>query len=731
MQKITTFSAAILFTTIFAAAAGAQVPLQTGIRILYAEDARSFNADLVRYLASKSAAVRARDALAAGRIGRKEAIPALTKLLSDKDEKVRLNAAFALGEIESTDAADALLAAMTKETSVAVKARMLEALGKIAAANPKADSAAKIKDAIKASLNAELAKAGQRDRETVLLGLTALIRTRPDGADAIAAKFLDDSDARVRTDAGNTLTRLRAKNANAKLIDLVKNEADPMARANAARALGAAGAKEATDLLVSAAAKDKDSRVRISAVRSLASFKDKAAGQKLVERANALLKTAIDKGLVSRRLGRPNETTELLELASAVGNIFAATKDEKAVEFLRSMRDFDLYRSSETENAFARVAPEVYVQERPSEEAFTDFHAASAYFSGLSSIADTKNEAAIAAAKTALMTFIAELSSRTDGSYKVEMTKALPDAVGAMAAMKVDGLEEKLLGFLENPDVFIRVAAASALADLPKSEKSFTALEKAFGAALSSDKHEDDAQLAILDALAKIDKKAAIPTFSLALSSPDYLVRKKGFDLLSDKAFEKDEKLATFLKNAREKHLDEVQLHSSSTGTDLGQILNRREDYIRAQSRKNGSAVAHILTEKGVFEIELLGEDAPLTVDNFIKLANHGYFNGIAVHRVVANFVMQDGDPRGDGNGGPGWSIRCEINMQPYDRGAIGMALSGKDTGGSQWFATHSPQPHLDGGYTVFGRVKGTGMDVVDSIVRGDKILSVKIVEKK
>ena len=271
MQKITTFSAAIVLTAMFAAAAAAQVPLQTGIRILYAEDARSFNSDLVKFLASKSAAVRARAALAAGRIGRKDAIPALTKLLSDKDEKVRLNAAFALGEIESSDAAETLLAAMTKESSIAVRSRVLEALGKIAAANPKADGAAKIKDAIKTLLNAELAKAGKRDRETVLLGLTALIRTRPDGADAIAARFLDDSDARVRADAGNTLTRLRAKNANAKLIDLVKTEPDPIARANAARALGAAGAKEAIALLLSVAASDKDSRVRISAVRSLAS----------------------------------------------------------------------------------------------------------------------------------------------------------------------------------------------------------------------------------------------------------------------------------------------------------------------------------------------------------------------------------------------------------------------------------------------------------------------------
>ena len=118
-------------------------------------------------------------------------------------------------------------------------------------------------------------------------------------------------------------------------------------------------------------------------------------------------------------------------------------------------------------------------------------------------------------------------------------------------------------------------------------------------------------------------------------------------------------------------------------------------------------------------------------MDNFIKLAKSGYFNGIAFHRVVPNFVMQDGDPRGDGNGGPGWEIRDEINTAAYERGAVGMALSGKNTGGSQWFVTHSPQPHLDGGYTVFGRVNENDMKIVDNIVRGDKILSVKIVEGK
>jgi cyclophilin family peptidyl-prolyl cis-trans isomerase len=127
--------------------------------------------------------------------------------------------------------------------------------------------------------------------------------------------------------------------------------------------------------------------------------------------------------------------------------------------------------------------------------------------------------------------------------------------------------------------------------------------------------------------------------------------------------------------------------------------------------------------------MELLPTEAPLTVDNFVRLAQRGYFRGITIHRVVPNFVIQDGDPRGDGNGGPGYQIRCEINQVPYERAAVGMALSGKDTGGSQWFVTHSRQPHLDGGYTVFGRV-ASGMHVVDNIVRGDIVQSIVIREK-
>jgi len=158
------------------------------------------------------------------------------------------------------------------------------------------------------------------------------------------------------------------------------------------------------------------------------------------------------------------------------------------------------------------------------------------------------------------------------------------------------------------------------------------------------------------------------------------------------------------------------------------QTKNTTADYERAIARIGKQVTAVVTTTKGSFTISLLPDDATLNVDNFIQLAKRGYFGGITIHRVVPNFVIQDGDPRGDGNGGPGYQIRCEINDVPYERGAVGMALSGKDTGGSQWFVTHSPQPHLDGGYTVFGKVVA-GMNTVDAIARGDVIRSIVITE--
>ncbi len=134
----------------------------------------------------------------------------------------------------------------------------------------------------------------------------------------------------------------------------------------------------------------------------------------------------------------------------------------------------------------------------------------------------------------------------------------------------------------------------------------------------------------------------------------------------------------------------------------------------------------YIDTDHGTIQLEFAVLDAPLTVDNFITLARRGFFDGLSFHRVVPNFVVQGGDPRSDGEGGPGYTIRDELNQRPYVRGTLGMALDWADTGGSQFFITQSPQPHLDAKYTVFGRVL-SGMDIVDRMQPGDVIRRVRI----
>jgi len=145
---------------------------------------------------------------------------------------------------------------------------------------------------------------------------------------------------------------------------------------------------------------------------------------------------------------------------------------------------------------------------------------------------------------------------------------------------------------------------------------------------------------------------------------------------------------------------------------------------LRAPGVKAAPRTALIQTERGIITIAFDHARAPVTVENFVSLARAKLFDGIVFHRVVPNFVAQDGCPRGDGWGGPGYEIPCEYNDRPYDTGTVGMALSGKDTGGSQWFVTLSPQPRLEGRYTVFGSVT-RGMEVVERIMPGDRILSV------
>ena len=143
---------------------------------------------------------------------------------------------------------------------------------------------------------------------------------------------------------------------------------------------------------------------------------------------------------------------------------------------------------------------------------------------------------------------------------------------------------------------------------------------------------------------------------------------------------------------------------------------------------------AIIKTEKGDLTVQFYDKDAPGTVENFLKLAKSGYYDGVTFHRVIPDFVIQGGDPTGTGAGGPGYSIKCELDgeNQYHDRGVLSMAHRGRDTGGSQFFICHSRTntAHLDRNHTCFGKVV-ENLDVIDDIRQGDKILGIDVIEEQ
>lgn len=278
-------------------------------------------------------------------------------------------------------------------------------------------------------------------------------------------------------------------------------------------------------------------------------------------------------------------------------------------------------------------------------------------------------------------------------------------AIEAQIARAGEGATAIARQFLADPDPAVRATVLEALVEAP--ELPADALREALAAATQDP--ISDARLAGIRALAA--RAAKVPgEHEVVVSALEALAGDKDF----------------LIRREAATALEQLGLPRPV----IGPVVSARTGPVYAQilSQTDRPRVVEVTTARGSFRIRLDCPQAPLTCLSFLQLAGQGYFDGLTFHRVVPDFVVQTGDSRGDGWGGPGFALRDEINRQRFGRGAVGMALSGPDTGGSQFFIALSPQPHLDGGYTVFGQVEG-GAPVLDQIRQGDALVTVREVE--
>jgi cyclophilin family peptidyl-prolyl cis-trans isomerase/HEAT repeat protein len=677
-------------------------------KIVQCEDERTVNSDLVDMLLPPHGGARLRAILALGRIGYPTALSAMQDVLTgdknaeNRDPAVRALAAFALGEIESHHAVSALISRLdpATEKSELVRARAIEALGKIGSNKLSAAAlgqygVAGIADAIAKQLPPIDSEPSDDAKLKGSLALTALLRLRQPSTVETIVLQLRSADADLRWQAANALARIREGIAAAvpALLPLLADK-NSLVRANAARAVGVAKAAQAVDPLIRLLA-DEDPRVSANAINALGALGDARAVEPLVSLGNAQL--AAYRSFDRNKNGVPVQQNSLLLIATALGNI----KDPRALEFLKAFRfaDGKLGSSPEVEVAAAKFGEALFFEIPESIKLPNgDWKAMAAYAQGLGQLGSPR-------AKSVLLDLLA------GKTYGKPDPRALPDILNALSAAKTEGLIGILLDHLKAEDVIVRTTAATLLGELGDSGEPVTqALEAAYKAA-RTDKM-NDARVAILEAAAKLKRPMNAHVLSDESREDDYVVRLKAAQLLLESGAE--------VVSAKK-----FQIGSVKTGHDRAYWQRIAQ---LSESARNPIAIIH--TKKGDIRIELYVEDSPMTVDNFIQLSRSGFYNGLSFMRVVPNFVIQGGDPRDDTNGGPGYQIRCEINLKRYGTGAVGMALSGKDTGGSQFFITHSPQPHLDGGYTVFGQVV-EGMDVVNQIARGDRIERVEIIDPK
>jgi HEAT repeat protein/cyclophilin family peptidyl-prolyl cis-trans isomerase len=627
--------------------------------------------DLIGLLGDGEARTRRRAALAVGRVGLREGVQPLVALLTgDADPEVRQMAAFALGLLGDTSARDPLVSALG-DASPLVQGGAAEALGLIG--DPAtAEAIARMLSQI-APPGVPAGAPGDEDdvrRDTPAsafrLGVYALVRLK--AFSPLASVVLDQGgQPRVRSwPVAFALQRLEDRRALPALLTLSK-EAHPYTRAFAVKGLGALKDPSAVPTLMPLLSSG-ERPVLVETIRALGKIGDPTA-------AAPLLRLIRDSGT------NPHVRQEAV---AAIGGIRAQDIIDTLIDLLSDPTP--AIRASAL-RSLAALDTENFV-------------------TILSGLDPDPNWSVRAALATVLGTLPPEIGlPRLTEMLNDSDQRAIPSVLAALVKVKAPGAGSVLMERLKTDDPAVRMAAAAGIGEL-RPPGGAEALADAYRAGQRDPDYP--ARAAALDAITKYGAASATPLLKSALADKDWAVRVRAARLLGqlDPAAGRDA---------------EAQIRPAPTTLPA-------ETYQAARLvTPTVSTQIYIDTDRGSIQVELAVVDAPLTVENFITLARKGYFNGLSVQRVVPNFVIQDGDPRGDGAGGPGYTIRDELNERPYLRGTVGMALDEwPDTGGSQWFITHSPQPHLDGKYTVFGRVV-SGMDVVDQIQQSDVIRRVRV----
>ena len=626
--------------------------------------------DLLVLLGDPEARVRRRAALALGRVGLPDAVEPLTKALGDEEVEVRQMAAFALGLIGSPTARPALTQALSG-TDVVLQGRAAQALAMI---GDKTDGQA-IGQMVRTHIAAgALANVQPEDLtsplappvEAVRLGLFALARLGTYEPLAAAVLGADGQPASRWWPVAFALQRVGDARGAPALLALLSTPG----RYTASFALRGLAAAKATQPQALAAIRaeieqPRDPATMIQALRALGTLNDRASLP-----------------LVTRIVGDPASNAAIrLEAMNTLATLAEARTADVLVELVS---DTAPAIRGAAMRALARVEPDTFTATLSGLDADRDWTVRVAQAGALGGLPDGQG--------------FARLATMADDSD----VRVVPAVIEALAASKAPGAMALIRARLKAPDAVIRSAAAQALAQL-KAADAVADLRTAYAAAAADTAYT--ARASLLAALAQLDPAGTRPLLDQALKDKDWAIRVRAADLL------REQKVTEGVDAAMRPATPGEDVDSASWKTMVAPPF---------------SPHVFIDTDKGTVEIELAVLDAPMTSRNFVNLARKGFFNGVAFHRIVPDFVAQAGDPRGDGEGGPGYTIRDELNQRPYLRGTVGMALDWRDTGGSQFFIALSPAPHLDARYTVFGTVVA-GMDVADRLLPWDVIRRVRI----